>query len=100
MKFLERFDWADTLLRETEKQAVEEILVLLHDIFARHWMDIGVNTEFKVKLTPKGEKAVYNQRLPMPIHLKEDVTVELALLHKYEIITVPPFSKYACSVFA
>ena len=52
-KFLKRFDWTDTLLTEIEKQAIEDILVEYHDIFARHRMDIGMNTEFKVKLTPK-----------------------------------------------
>ena len=91
-KFLKRFDWTDTLITETEKQAIEDILVEYHDIFARHRMDIGMNTEFKVKLTPKDDKAVYSQSLPMPIHLKEDLIVELALMHKYGIITVLPFS--------
>ena len=76
-----------------EKQAIEVILVEYHDIFGRHRMDIGMNTEFKVKLTPKDDKAVYSQSLPMPIHLKEDLIVELALMHKYGIITVLPFSK-------
>ena len=99
-KFLKRFDWTDTLLTETEKQAIEDILVEYHDIFARHRMDIGMNTEFKVKLTPKDDKAVYSQSLPMPIHLKEDLNVELALMHKYGIVTVLPFSKYASPIFA
>ena len=99
-KFLKRFDWTDTLLAETEKQAVEDILVEDHDIFARHRMDIGMNTVFKVKLTPKDDKAVYSQSLPMPINLKEDLIVELALMHKYGFITVPPFSKYASPIFA
>ena len=99
-EFLKGFDWTDTLLTETEKQAVEDILVEHHDIFARHRMDIGMNTEFKVKLTPKDDKAVYSQSLPMPIHLKEDLIVELALMHKYRIITVLPFSKYASPIFA
>ena len=100
MEFLKRFDWTDTLLTETEKQAVEDILVEYHDIFARHRMDIGMNTEFKVKLTQKDDKAVYSQSLPMPIHLKEEVIVELALMHKYGIITALPFSKYASPLFA
>ena len=99
-EFLKRFDWTDTLLTETEKQAVEDILVEYHDIFARHRMDIGMNTEFKVKLTPKDDKAVYSQSLPMPIHLKENLIVELALMHKYGIITVLPFSKHASPKFA
>ena len=99
-KFLKRFDWTDTLLTEMEKQAIEDILVEYHDIFARHRMDIGMNTEFKVKLTPKDDKAVYSQSLPMPIHLKEDLIDELAIMHKYGIITVLSFSKYASPIFS
>ena len=82
MEFLKRFNWTDTLLTESKKPAVEDILVEYHDIFARHRMDIAMNTEFKVKLTPKDDKAVYSQSLLMPIHLKEDLIVELALMHK------------------
>ena len=63
-------------------------------------MDIGMNTEFKVKLNPKDDKVVKSQTLPMPIHLKEDLIMELALMHKYAIITVLPFSKYASPLFA
>ena len=100
MKFLKRYDWTDLLLTETEKQAVEDILVEYHDIFARHRMDIGMNTEFKVRLTPKDDKAVYSQSLPMPIHLKEGLVVELALMQKNGVITVLPFSKYASPLFA
>ena len=99
-EFLKRFDWADTLVTETEKQAVEDILVEYHDIFARHRMDIGMNTEFKVKVTPKDDKGIYSQSLPMPIDLKEDLIVEFALMHKYRIITVLMFSKYASPIFA
>ena len=100
MKFLKRFDWTDILLTETEKQAVENILVEYHDIIARHRMDIGMNTAVKMRLTPKDDKAVYNQSIPMPIHLKEDLIIELALMHKYGIITVLPFSKNASPIFA
>ena len=63
-------------------------------------MDIAINTEFKVRLTPEDDKVVYSQNLPMSIHLKEDLIVELALMHKYGIITVLPFSKYASPIFA
>ena len=63
-------------------------------------MDVGMNTEFKVKLTPKDDKAVYSENLPMPIHLRDDIIVEFALLRKYGIITVISFSKYANPIFA
>ena len=71
-----------------------------HDIFARHRFDIGVNEEFTVKLTPKDESPAYSQSVPTPVNLKEDILVELALLHKYGIITTLPFSKYASPIFA
>ena len=59
-----------------------------------------MNTEFKVKPTPKDDKAGNSQNLPMPIHLKEDLIVELFLLHKYGIITVLPFSRNASPILA
>ena len=46
-------------------------------------MDIGMKNEFKMRLTPKNDKVVYSQSLPMPIHLKEDLIVELAGMLKY-----------------
>ena len=58
-----------------------------------------MNTEFQVKFTPKDNKAVYSQNLPMRILLKEKLIVELARMHKYAIITVLPFSKYASPKF-
>ena len=36
----------------------------------------------------------------MPIHLKADLIVELALMHKNGIITALPFSKYSNPIFA
>ena len=99
-KFLKRFDWTETLLIKMEKQSIEDIVVDYHDIFARHRLDFGMNTEFKVKITPKDDKTVYSQTLPMPIHLKKEFIVELVLMHKYGIITVLPFSKYASPKFA
>ena len=54
-----------------------------------------MNTEIKVKLTPKIDKAVYSQIPPMPIHLKKNLFVELALSRRYGIMTVLRYSKYA-----
>ena len=99
-EFLKRLGWTDTLLTKTEKQTDEVIQVEYHDIFARHRKDIGMNTEVKLKLISKEDEVVYSQNLPMPIHVKEDLIVELALIHKYGIITVLPFSKNASPIFA
>ena len=91
-KFLGNFDWSDTTLNLDERRDIEEILVEFHDIFARHRFDVGVNNEFKIKLTPNNDKPAYSQSLPTPINLKDELTVELALLHKYDIITTLPYS--------
>ena len=72
----------------------------IHDSFARHRFDIGISTEFKVQLTPLDNRPAYSQNLFAPINFKDDILVELALLHKYGIITTLPFSKYASSIFA
>ena len=46
MKFLKRFDWTNTLLMETEKQAAVDFLVEYNDVFARLAINIGMNAEF------------------------------------------------------
>ena len=99
-QFVSNFDWTDSTLQPDAKQAVENLLVEFHDIFARHRFDIGINTKFKVQLTPLDNRPAYSQSLPAPINLKDDIPVELALLHKYGIITTLPFSKYASPIFA
>ena len=96
-KFLSNFDWKDSMLQQHEIKKIESLLVEYHDIFARHRFDIGMNEEFTVKLTPKDDSPAYSQSLPTPVNLK---VVELALLHKYGIITTLPFSKYASPIFA
>ena len=99
-QFLSNFDRTNSTLQMDAKQAVENLLVDFHDIFARHRFDIGINREFKVQLTPLDNRPAYSQSLPAPINLKDDILVELALLHKYGIITTLPFSKYASPIFA
>ena len=75
-------------------------MVDFNDIFARHRFDIGTNREFKVTLTLNDDRPAYSQSLPTPINLKDDIAVELALLHKYCIITTLSFTKYASPIFA
>ena len=98
-QFLSKFDWTESTLQPDAKQAVEHLLVEFHDIFARHPFDFGINTEFKVQLAPLDNRPACSQSLPAPINLKDDILVELALLHKYGIITTLPFSKDASPIF-
>ena len=99
-QFLSIFDWTDSTLQLDAKQAIENLLVKFHDIFARHRFDVGIYTEFKLQLTPLDNRPAYSQSLPAPNNLKDDILVELALLNKYGIITALPFSKNASPSFA
>ena len=89
----------NSLITGEDRETLEFIIVELNDIFARHRFDIGMNTQFKVCLAPKNDKPVYTQSLPVPIHLKDNLTVELALMVRYGIITTLPFSKYTSPIF-
>ena len=82
-----------------EKDRLEHLLIKYYSIFARRGLDIGINTEFKVKLTPQHDKPVYLQSLPTPTNLKDYLLVELALMQEYGIITTLPFSKYSSPIF-
>ena len=94
------FQWEGSQIEGNERKQLEQTTVEYNDIFARHRLDIGINNNFKVKQPPKVERPNYTQSLPVPINLKEDLTVELALMHRYGIITTIPFSKYASPIFA
>ena len=99
-KFPEIFDWKNSTLTLHEKVKIEELLVEFHDVFARHRLDFVMNEDYKAKLTLRYDSPAYSQNLPAPINLKEDIFVELAMLHKYVIITTLPFSKYGSPMFA
>ena len=62
-------------------------------------MNIGMNTELEVILTPKHNNPVQNRNLSLPIHLKEDLIDEITLMHNYGIIAVLPFYKCASPIF-
>ena len=46
-----------------------------------------------MKLTPKDDSPSYIQSLPAAINPNKDILVELAMLLRYGIITLFPFSK-------
>ena len=99
-QFLAHFDWTDSTLNPAEIVQIEELPVEFHDIFARHRFDIGMKEDIKVRLTPKDNSPAYSQNLPTPINLKEDIFVQLAMLHRYGIITTLQFTKSASPIFA
>ena len=76
--------WKDSQIEGNDREQLEQTIVEYNDILAGHRLDIGINT----------------QGLPVSINMKEDLTVELALMHRYGILTTLPFSTYASPIFA
>ena len=98
--FLSKFDWTDSIFSQEQKKLMENLLVKHHKIFARHRLDLGKNTDCPVKLTPEHNRPIYSPNPTLPIHLRDELIVELALMQYYDIITTLPFSRYSSPVFA
>ena len=88
-----------SLFQQHETSRFELRLLEFQDLFA-HRFDIGMNQECTVRVTPKDTSTSYNQTFPTPVNLKQDICVELELLHKNGLITTLPFSKNANPLFA
>ena len=92
--FLSKFNWNESLLNEDEKIRVEQHLFVKNlSVSARH-LDIGANTEYKIKLKPQHEKPVFLQSLSTPTKLKDDFLVEFVLMQECRVIATLPFRKY------
>ena len=79
-QFQQRFKWKDSILKKDEKQQVGVLLVEFLAMFAKHRFDVGYNSQLSLKLTPEHDQQVYTQSPPTPIHLREKLQVEIALL--------------------
>ena len=84
---LSKFPWEKSALNDEQKAVVGELLVEFSDIFAKHRFDVGYNTDLKIKLTPERSIPIYEQGPPTPVHLRNELQVELALMHYYGLIT-------------
>ena len=98
--FLKKFTWDSCVLTADQKQKLEEFLIEHHNVFAKHRFDVCYNTKLKIKLTPSNPLPVYVQGPPAPIHLRDEILIELALLQFYKIITTLSHSKYSSPIFA
>ena len=59
---------------------MQESLVDYYDTFAENRFDVGYNTEKTMKLTPAQGLPVYFRNPNKPIHLRDEILVELALM--------------------
>ena len=98
--FLSKFPWEKSALNDEQKAVVGELLVEFSDIFAKHRLDVGYNRDLKIKLTPERSIPIYEQGPPTPVHLRNELQVELALMHYYGLITTLSQSRYSSPLFA
>ena len=59
--FLRRFPWSKSSFNPDHKEKLEILLLEYCDIFAKHRLDVGYNTELKIKLTPEDSMPMYFQ---------------------------------------
>ena len=88
------------MLTKDQRSEVEHLLIEYADIFAKHRFDVGYNFDLKIKLTPEHQRPLYTQGPPTPIQLRNELTVELALMHYFGLITTLSHSKYSSPLFA
>ena len=98
-EFLANFKWKDTVFNAEQKRIMEALLVEFNDIFSRHRWDVGGNDEMQVKLTPEHDEPVFKRSPPTPIHYKDDLMVELAIMQYFGIIAPLSASKYSSPIF-
>ena len=72
--------WDICVLSADQKRELEDFLVEYHEVFAKHRFDVGYNTELEIKLTPEHQLPVYVQGTPAPVHLRDKILVQFALL--------------------
>ena len=82
-EFLKKFSWDNSVLNADPKRQLEEYLVEKQDVFAKHRRDVVYNADLKIKLKPEHPLPVYAQCPRAPIHLRDELLVELALLHYF-----------------
>ena len=95
--FVSRFN---SQLNDNDRQRIEQLLFMYHQKFAGHRLDIGIITEFMVKLTPEHNNPIYAPSLPKPTYMKDQIILELALMQEYDVITTLLFSKYSSPNFS
>ena len=99
LDFLKKILWDTCVLNVDQKRQLEEFLAEYHDVFAKHRFDVGYNAELKIELTLEHPLPLYVQGPPAPIHLRDEILIELALLKPSNFITTLSHSKYSSPVF-
>ena len=59
-EFLSQFSWKDSVLSKPARKSVEKLLVSYHHIFGKHRFDVGLASNFSVRLKPEHDRPVYS----------------------------------------
>ena len=97
---MSNFQRENSLLTKDQRSKNEHLLIEYADIFAKHGFDVGYNSDLKIKLTPEHQRPLHTQGPPTLIQLRNELTVELALMHYFGLIKTLSHSKYSSQLFA
>ena len=79
MEFRREFSWSAGVLNADQERQLEDFVADFCDVFAKHRSNKGCNTELNFRLTPENALLVYVQGPPAPIHLCEELLIELLI---------------------
>ena len=94
-----KFNGENLPLNWKKIEECEHLLNEYRDSFAKDRF-VGYDAELKIKLTPEHDLPVYVQGPPTSIRLRDELHIELALMHYYGLITTLSQSKYSSPLFA
>ena len=97
--FWKKISWDTCDLNADQKRQLEEFLVEYHVVFAKRRSEVCYIAELKIKLTPEHPLPVYVQGPPAPIHLRDEILIELALVQNLNFITTLSHSQYSSPIF-
>ena len=98
--FLRKITWKKLTINDEQKTVVGELLNEFSDIFAKHRFDVGYNADLKTNLTPERIIPNNEEGPPTPAHWRNELKVELALMHYYGLIVTLSQSIYSSPFFA
>ena len=97
LSFLEKTQFYLNL--QGKRKSVEKLLVSYHHIFGKHRFDVGLASNFSVRLKPEHDRPVYSACPPAPIDFRDDILVELALMTYFGIVKPLTYSKNSSPLF-
>ena len=98
MELLKEFSLDTCVLNADQKRQLQKFSVEHHDMFAKDRFDVGLNPDLKIKVTPEHPVSMNAKGPSAPIHLGDEILVELPLLQCSNILTTLSHFKWSSPI--